>query len=171
MASAEGSRDVEYNTAVRWLACVRAIRPRGSQPDDMMLNRTPDPGRPPCCPGRVPTTWPTARYQRQNNAVDLASLRGIPASFRIPALRATPAESTVESSRGGEGPRCRRRPPVCGAEKCWSPLLASRQARAIFLPGIGSAIAVRHAGAPKGSAKYCVSCTTCSSANSIMLTE
>jgi hypothetical protein len=68
MASAEGSRDVEYNTAVRWLACVRAIRPRGSQPDDMMLNRTPDPGRPPCCPGRVPTTWPTAPYQRQMNA-------------------------------------------------------------------------------------------------------
>lgn len=45
------------------------------------------------------------------------------------------------------------------------------QALAIFLPGIGSASAVRHSGAPKASAKYCVSCTTCPWANSIMLTE
>jgi hypothetical protein len=37
----------------------------------------------------------------------------------------------------------------------------------ICLPGIGSASAVRHAGAPKGSAKYCVSCRTFPSANSI----
>jgi hypothetical protein len=43
MASAEGSRDVEYNTAVRWLTCVRAIGPEVVKPDDMMLNRTPDP--------------------------------------------------------------------------------------------------------------------------------
>ena len=35
------------------------------------------------------------------------------------------------------------------------------QALAMLLPGIGSASAARHAGAPKGSAKYCVSCTTC----------
>lgn len=49
--------------------------------------------------------------------------------------------------------------------------LAPGQARAIFLPGIGSASAVRHSGAPKASAKYCVSCTTCPWANSIMLTE
>jgi len=45
------------------------------------------------------------------------------------------------------------------------------QAVAMFLPGIGSASAARQAGAPKGSAKYCVSCTTCSWANSMMLTE
>lgn len=38
-------------------------------------------------------------------------------------------------------------------------------------PGIGSASAARQAGTPKGSAKYCVSCTTCWSANSMMLTE
>jgi hypothetical protein len=51
------------------------------------------------------------------------------------------------------------------------PLLARDQAVAIFLPGIGSASAVRQAGARKVSAKYCVSCTTCSWANSMMLTE
>lgn len=45
------------------------------------------------------------------------------------------------------------------------------QALAMFLPGIGSASAVRHPGAPKASAKYCVSCTTCPWANSMMLTE
>jgi hypothetical protein len=45
------------------------------------------------------------------------------------------------------------------------------QAVAMFLPGIGSASAARQAGAPKGSAKYCVSCTTCTWANSMMLTE
>ena len=39
------------------------------------------------------------------------------------------------------------------------------------LPGAGSASAARHAGAWKVSAKYCVSCTTCSWANSMMLTE
>ena len=49
--------------------------------------------------------------------------------------------------------------------------LAQDQALAISLPGIGSASAVRHSGAPKVSAKYCVSCTTCSCANSMMLTE
>lgn len=49
--------------------------------------------------------------------------------------------------------------------------LAQDQALAISLPGIGSASAVRHSGAPKASAKYCVSCTTCPCANSIMLTE
>ncbi len=38
-------------------------------------------------------------------------------------------------------------------------------------PGIGSASAARDAGAPKGSAKYCVSCATWSPANSMMLTE
>ena len=36
---------------------------------------------------------------------------------------------------------------------------------------IGSASAARDAGARKVSAKYCVSCTTCPSANSMMLTE
>jgi hypothetical protein len=41
----------------------------------------------------------------------------------------------------------------------------------MVLPGIGSASAVRQAGAPKVSAKYWVSCTTCSSASSAMLTE
>jgi hypothetical protein len=45
------------------------------------------------------------------------------------------------------------------------------QAVAIVLPGIGSASAARQAGARKGSAKYCVSCATCSCANSMMLTE
>ena len=48
---------------------------------------------------------------------------------------------------------------------------AGGQGLAIFLPGIGSASAVRHSGAPKASAKYCVSCTTCPWANSMMLTE
>ena len=38
-------------------------------------------------------------------------------------------------------------------------------------PGIGSASAARQAGAPNGSAKYWVSCATCSPANSMMLTE
>ena len=38
-------------------------------------------------------------------------------------------------------------------------------------PGIGSASAARQAGDPNGSAKYCVSCATRSSANSMMLTE
>jgi hypothetical protein len=41
----------------------------------------------------------------------------------------------------------------------------------LMLPSIFSASDARDAGAGKGSAKYCVSCTTCSSANSIMLTE
>ncbi len=45
------------------------------------------------------------------------------------------------------------------------------QALAMLLPGIGSASAVRQPGAPKVSAKYCVSCTTCPWANSMMLTE
>jgi len=45
------------------------------------------------------------------------------------------------------------------------------QALAMSLPGIGSASAVRHSGAPKAFAKYCVSCTTFGWANSIMLTE
>jgi hypothetical protein len=61
-----------WRTLVWFASCptlvARAVRKsypaRSSQPDDMMLNRTPDPGRPPCCPGPVPTTWPTARYQR-----------------------------------------------------------------------------------------------------------
>jgi hypothetical protein len=44
-------------------------------------------------------------------------------------------------------------------------------ALSICRPGIGSASAVRHAGAPKVSAKYCVSCTTSSCANSMMETE
>jgi len=43
-----------------------------------------------------------------------------------------------------------------------APLLIAVQALAMLLPGIGSARRVRQAGAPKGSAKYCVSCTTCS---------
>ena len=41
----------------------------------------------------------------------------------------------------------------------------------MFRPGIGSASAIRHWGAPKGSAKYCVSWTTYPLANSMMLTE
>jgi hypothetical protein len=45
------------------------------------------------------------------------------------------------------------------------------QALEMVLPGIGSARFARQAGELKGSAKYCVSCTTCSSANSMMLTE
>ena len=49
--------------------------------------------------------------------------------------------------------------------------LAPGQALAMVLPGIGSASAAREAGAPNGSAKYCVSCTTCPWANSMMLTE
>jgi hypothetical protein len=36
-------------------------------------------------------------------------------------------------------------------------LRGPNQALAMFLPGIGSASFVRHSGAPKGSAKYCVS--------------
>lgn len=49
----------------------------------------------------------------------------------------------------------------------------SRAAHAlvISLPGIGSASAIRHSGAPKGSPKYCVSCATCPRANCMMLTE
>jgi len=39
------------------------------------------------------------------------------------------------------------------------------------LPGIGSASSARHAGALKVSAKYCVSCTTNSRANSMTETE
>ena len=45
------------------------------------------------------------------------------------------------------------------------------QALAMSLPGIGAASAVRHSGAPKALAKYCVSWTTWPFANSMMLTE
>jgi hypothetical protein len=52
-----------------------------------------------------------------------------------------------------------------------APLLAGVQAWAMLRPGIGSARSARQAGAPNGSAKYCVSWATCSCANSITLTE
>jgi len=59
--------------------------------------------------------------------------------------------------------------PSCRLSKRSGPALG--QALAIFLPGIGSASAARHSGAPNSAAKYCVSCTTCPWANSIVLTE
>jgi hypothetical protein len=75
-------------------------------------------------------------------------------------------------SRAARAPQARlAEAPPGQAGRPADPSEARNQAPAMVRPGIGSASAALQAGAPKGSAKYCVSCTTCWSANSMMLTE
>jgi hypothetical protein len=72
-------------------------------------------------------------------------------------------------------------PQVAGDDACADPpgtpgddddlVVLLAHAPSMCLPGIGSASAVRHPGAPKGSAKYCVSCATSSCTNSMMEIE
>ena len=89
--------------------------------------------------------------------------------------RPSPAIHTVFALTNERGPNCadlrrsrtradQARPGQTGPTEAHQPRLISR-------PGIGSASASRDAGAPKASPKYCVSWTTWSSANCMMLTE
>jgi catechol 2,3-dioxygenase-like lactoylglutathione lyase family enzyme len=79
--------------------------------------------------------------------------------------------SKITSAPPGGTHRSRRRRALghAGNRRCW----ASNAPRALYQsrPGIGSASAAREGDARKGSAKYCVSCVTRPSVNSMMLTE
>ena len=123
--------------------------------------------RPMVLPLRQATRWSSPSITGQSGALEAcigsssgmasaACARGI--ATRSASSSTTPPEPCALCPETGESARQRTRH-------------HPGQALAMSLPGMGSASAVRHSGAPNALAKYCVSWTTCSFANSMMLTE